>query len=57
MAPAQGTQPQKHDAADDYAGKCVDWEQEDTEDQDSEQSGADEGIICYCVKPVLRSFV
>ena len=53
MDPAQGTQPQIEDAAADNVSKCIEWEQEDTEDPDSEQSGPDEGILKYCVKPVL----
>ena len=53
MAPAQGTQTQKEDAAADNVSKCVEWDQEDTEDPDSEQSGSDAGILKYCVKPFL----
>ena len=53
MAPAQGTQTQKEDAAADNVSKCVEWEQDDTEDPDSEQSGSDAGILKYCVKPFL----
>ena len=53
MAPAQGTQSQKEDAAADNVSKCVEWEQEDTEDPDSEQSASDEGILKHGVKPIL----